>query len=79
MRMTDLKPQQTCRIHAFDPELEETYKTRLRQLGFSEGGSILLLRKTPFRGPAVFLVGGAIFSLEYSLAHKILVQLEQPS
>jgi Fe2+ transport system protein FeoA len=61
-------------IRDFDPALSEEFKLRLRELGFREGAQVKCIRKTPLGGPRIFLIGGAVFSIDSLLAKSILLE-----
>lgn len=68
-----LRPLQEARVLGFAGELREDFRHRLRELGFREGALVRCVRRTPFGGPGVFEVSGAIFSLGAEIATQVQV------
>jgi Fe2+ transport system protein FeoA len=77
MTLAKLKRNQKARIAAFEVSLSPLEKRRLQDLGFFEGAEIACVRQLPFEGPRVYRVGGAVFSIEESLARKVILGSER--
>ena len=74
MNLLHLAEKAEARISGFKPGLREDFRQRLRELGFREGEFVRCLRRIPFGGPRVFMVGGTIFSLESEVARHVLLE-----
>ena len=66
--------EETGLIQSIDRVLTEGHCKRLREMGFQEGETITCLKTLPFKGPGVFQVRDGVFSLEESVANRILIQ-----
>lgn len=55
--------------------LDPALKQRLMSLGFRKGEVVECIKKTPFGGPRIFKVGGAVVSLGRDLASEIELEL----
>jgi len=73
--LSQLQTAHEARISGFTPELPDDFRVRLQELGFREGTFVRCLRKTPLGGPHVFEINGAVFSLESSVAQKVLLHV----
>lgn len=75
MTLWALSENQLARIQGFSNELPDSYRLRLRELGFEKAAEVICLRAAPFAGPKVFQIGDSVFSVAQDLAE--LVQLER--
>lgn len=74
MDLLQLPEDAEGQISGFQQELREDFCQRLRELGFREGESVRCIRRIPFGGPRVFMVGGTIFSVESTVARHVLLK-----
>lgn len=73
MTICDVPVNQQATIKSLCPNLETAVANRLEEMGFSENAIITCIRRTPFNGPIVYQVGDCVYSLEQSIAQRILI------
>ncbi len=73
MILWDLSPQKTAKIQSFHETLTHEQKTRLQDLGFVIGESVICIRHLPFSSPRVYQVQSAVYAVEKELAEKVTV------
>ncbi len=54
---------------------EEMLLQRLQELGLSAGQEIECVKRLPFDGPRVYALSDCLFSLEKSMAEKIVIKV----
>ncbi|OGP12645.1 MAG: hypothetical protein A3I75_02860 [Deltaproteobacteria bacterium RIFCSPLOWO2_02_FULL_50_16] len=74
MSLSNLPINTEGHIVGYSKTLSPKVKWRLQELGFQEGQKVKCLRKVPFGGPRVFLIGDSVYSLASDVAHHILIE-----
>ena len=75
MTLIELKENQSASIEGFFSDLSDTYKERLVELGFEPEQEVVCFRASHFNAPAVFQIGGSVFSLASDVAKMIQIKL----
>jgi Fe2+ transport system protein FeoA len=73
MSLLNLSANTEALIQGFRDDLPPRVQCRLQELGFQEGQKVRCLRRIPFGGPNVFLVGDTVYSLGADVAAQVLV------
>lgn len=71
----DLKKGQSCMLTSFDEQLDPRYRDRVLELGFSPNSKVSCLKNSTFGSPKVYQVNNSVFSLEDTIATRILVEI----
>lgn len=74
MSLWDLEIFQDAVVVGFAPHLQQDFVVRLREIGFHESNQVSCIKKTPLKGPRVYRVGDALFSLAQDVAAAILIE-----
>jgi Fe2+ transport system protein FeoA len=74
----DLRTGDTRRLAGFTESLDETYQTRLGELGFQPGTLVTCVMRPALGAPRVYRIQASVFSLEDSVAREVLVEAEAP-
>ena len=75
MTLDDLKESESVVISGFSQDLDDTYRTRLVELGFEVSQKVICFRRPPFGAPGVYQIGGSVFSLSSDVAKLITVKM----
>lgn len=69
-----LKENASSIIISLGETLPKEHSIRLEELGIRKSAKVKCLRKTPFGGPSVFLIGDSVYSLAKDVA--LCVEIE---
>lgn len=75
MTLWHLPRSRKARVIGTATRLSHSYRLRLEELGFRQGGEVTCLRKTPFGSPRIYLVGDSVFSLARDVAEQIEIEM----
>lgn len=74
MTIWNLKSNESATVKQINPKLSATFRDRLHHLGFNAGERVTCVRRTPFNGPGIFLVGDSVFSLAEDIATAVEIE-----
>lgn len=74
MSIWNLKSSESATVKQINPELSVTFRDRLHHLGFNAGEQVICIRRTPFNGPRVYLIGDSVFSLAEDIATAVEIE-----
>jgi Fe2+ transport system protein FeoA len=70
----NLKKGQSRVIKGFSSELHESYVTRLKDLGFHPGESVVCVQAPALGAPKLFRINNAVYSLDDQVASEVFVE-----
>ena len=73
MTLWDLKQGNSATVHSFTSDLENSYRTRLSELGFHPGENISCVLAPSLGAPKLYRVNNSVYSLDDSVASLIKV------
>lgn len=75
----NLRSGESRRLLGFTDSLDETYQTRLAELGFQPGSQVTCVMRPALGAPRVYRIQASVFSLEDSVAREVLVESQAPA
>lgn len=67
----NLKAGQTCKINKYGDELDESYQSRLKDLGFHLGQEVECVQAPSLGAPKIFKINNSIYALDDNVAKEV--------
>lgn len=73
----DLPAGSSARLAGFSDDLDEAYRLRLGELGFTAGARVFCVNRPALGAPRLYRVHASAFSLEDTIARHVLVDASE--